>query len=144
MRHKYLDLLLVLGIAVANVVWALLATSTDLTSFSVVNIILAVPLVLVAPGYALSALFFPQRSMEAVQRLAFTIALSVALTILSGFLLNQLPTGLRPLPWALLLGSDHDNLCLAGLSAPYKAASRRTSTRRSTTKKDVCRYPPFC
>jgi uncharacterized membrane protein len=36
--------------------------------------------------------------------MAFTLALSLAVTIISGFILNLLPSGLRLLPWVLWLG----------------------------------------
>src|SRR5258707_849217 len=104
MRHNNLDLLLALGIAMVNVVWVLLALLADLTAFSVVNIILALPLFFVVPGYTLTEMFFARRPLEPVQRLAFTLALSLSIAITSGFLLNLLPTGLTLLPWASWLG----------------------------------------
>jgi hypothetical protein len=104
MRRNNLDLLLALGIAMVNVVWVLLAMLADLTAFSVVNIILTLPLVFVIPGYTLTETFFARRPLEPVQRLAFTLALSLSIAIISGFLLNLLPTGLTLLPWASWLG----------------------------------------
>ena len=104
MRHKNLDLLIALEIAVINVIWALLSMLVDLTFLSVVNIILALPLVFVVPGYTLTETLFQRRSLEIVQRLAFTLALSLTVTIVSGFLLNLFPAGLAVLPWALWLG----------------------------------------
>lgn len=104
MRRKNLDLLLVLGVAMVNVIWALLSQILDLTTFSFVNIILAVPQIFILPGYVLTETFFPRRALETAQRLVFTLALSLAITIVSGFLLNLLPAGLSVLPWALWLG----------------------------------------
>lgn len=104
MRRTNLDLFLTLGVAVLNVVWALLTQITDLTAFMAVNIILALPLVFIVPGYALTETLFPRRALEAIQRLGFTMALSVAVTIVSGFILNLFPPGLTTLPWAIWLG----------------------------------------
>lgn len=104
MLRKNLDLCAALGIAVANVVWAFFTASANQASLSVISIILTLPLVLIVPGYVLTATLFPRRALETFQRVAFTIALSLAVTILSGFLLNQLPTGLRLFPWAIWLG----------------------------------------
>lgn len=104
MLRKNLDLCGTLGIAVANVVWALFTASANQASLSVISIVLTLPLVLVVPGYVLTEALFPRRALETFQRVAFTIALSLAVTILSGFLLNQLPSGLRLFPWAIWLG----------------------------------------
>lgn len=105
MRHKNLDLLLVLSIAVGNVAWVLLSTYRypNLASFTVISTILALPLVFITPGYAIIETLFPHRALETLQRWTFILAVSLALAILSGFLLNQFPAGLRPLPWATWL-----------------------------------------
>lgn len=104
MRRKNLDLLFVLGIAMVNVIWALLSQLFDFTALSFVNIILALPQVFILPGYVLTETLFPRRALETVQRLVFALALSLAITIVSGFLLNLLPQGLSVLPWAIWLG----------------------------------------
>lgn len=105
MRLKSLDLFLALGVAVANVVWAMLSMSAGPTSPSLIGIVLAVPLVFLVPGYMLTQTFFPGRSLEPVQRFVFALALSVAVAIFGGFVLNQFPAGLRILPWTIWLGA---------------------------------------
>ena len=105
MRLKSLDLFLAMGIAVANVVWAMLTMSAaGPASPSLVGIALALPLVFIVPGYMITQTLFP-RDLEPVQRLVFTLALSIAVAIFGGFILNLFPTGLRALPWTLWLGA---------------------------------------
>lgn len=104
MLRKNLDLLLALGIVVANVVWAVLTMSANQATLSAISIILALPLVFIVPGYVLMETLFRPRSLETLQRIAFTLALSMAVVILSGFLLNQFQAGLRLFPWVIWLG----------------------------------------
>ncbi len=99
MRRKNLDLLLALAVAVINAGWNL----ANLTSLTGVSVTLTLLLIL-ATGYTLTETLFPLDALEPVQRMAFSLALSIAATILSGFVLNQFAAGLRALPWALWLG----------------------------------------
>jgi uncharacterized membrane protein len=99
MRRKNLDLIIMMSIVVMNVVWALLPFH-----FTVIGIILALPLVFVLPGYALTEALFTQRSLDTAHRLVFSLALSLAVTVLTGFILNLFPTGLHALSWTLFLG----------------------------------------
>jgi uncharacterized membrane protein len=99
MRRKNLDLIIMMSIVVMNVVWALLPFH-----ITVIGIILALPLVFVLPGYALTEALFHQRSLETAHHLVFSLALSLAVVILSGFILNLFPTGLHALSWTLFLG----------------------------------------
>ena len=105
MRLKSLDLVLALGVAVANVAWAMLAASTGPASPSLIGIALALPLVFLVPGYTITETLFPNRALEPVQRLVFTLALSIAVAIFGGFVLDQFPAGLRLLPWTIWLGA---------------------------------------
>jgi len=70
-----------------------------------VRIILSVPVVLFLPGFALTVILFPQKSLGVLERLLLSVALSVAIVALSGLLLNLTPWGLeaRTLWIALLL-----------------------------------------
>jgi uncharacterized membrane protein YhdT len=99
MRMKNLDLIVTITIAVMNVVWALLPTH-----FTILGIILALPLVFVFPGYTLTEVLFHKRALDASHRLLFSLGLSLSIDILSGLILNLLPTGLQALSWAVLLG----------------------------------------
>lgn len=67
--------------------------------------IVALPLVLVLPGYALTTALFPRRDFPIPQLLIFSIALSLALVVLGGLILNLTPSGLQADSWAVLLGS---------------------------------------
>jgi uncharacterized membrane protein len=98
MRQKNLDIIIMMSIVVANVVWTLLPFH-----FTVIGIILALPLVFVLPGYALTEALFQQQSLETAHRLVFSLALSLAVAMLSGFILNLFPTGLYALSWTLFL-----------------------------------------
>lgn len=63
----------------------------------------ALPLVLLLPGYALTFLFFNRNALGNVERVLFGVALSFALTILGGVLLNLTPWGLDAATWLLVL-----------------------------------------
>ena len=99
MRLKDLDLIVTMIIAALNVVWVLVPSPIP-----VVGIILALPLVFVLPGYALTKLMFHKRSLDASHRLIFSFGLSLAIDILGGLILNLLPAGLHGISWAVLLG----------------------------------------
>ncbi len=62
-------------------------------------------LVLFAPGYALTAAFFPPRTLGFAERLLFTVALSLISTMLGSLALYWLQVPLRPVTWALLLAA---------------------------------------
>ncbi len=95
--------------------WALLPVATlsggQVTRFMVgvpvVGIALALPLVFVLPGYTLAEAMFHRGGarLKCSYQLLLTLALSLAIDILSGFVLNVLPSGLNELSWALWLGS---------------------------------------
>ncbi len=98
MRLKNLDLLVTTSIAAMNVAWTLLPAHIP-----VVGIILALPLVLILPGYALAEVLFHARFADIFQRLLFSSGLSMAVTIVTGFMLNLLPVGLQAISWAASL-----------------------------------------
>lgn len=100
MRLKNLDLLLVLSFVALNVLITLLPYK-----FPVVEIIVTLPLVFVLPGYVLSEAIFHKRTFDAAQRLTSSLALSLAIVIISGFILNVLPIGLHTISWSLFLSS---------------------------------------
>src|SRR5258708_6038085 len=99
MRLKNLDLIVTVTIAATNVIWALLPNRTP-----VIGIILALPLVFVLPGYALTEALFHKRSLDASRRLLFSLGLSLEIAVVSGLILNLLPVGLQAVSWAALLG----------------------------------------
>ncbi|MFL5663440.1 MAG: DUF1616 domain-containing protein [Ktedonobacteraceae bacterium] len=99
MRLKNLDLIVIMGIAGLNLVWALLPYHIP-----ILGVILALPLVFVLPGYTLTQALFHKQALEATKLLLFSLALSLVIDILSGFILNLLPAGLQAKTWAVLLG----------------------------------------
>ncbi|HCI79328.1 MAG TPA: hypothetical protein DHW02_06535, partial [Ktedonobacter sp.] len=66
--------------------------------------LLALPLVLVLPGYALTSALFPERAFPVSQRLVFSIALSLVTAVLGGLLIDVTPFGLQTDSWAGILG----------------------------------------
>src|SRR3954452_12600770 len=99
MRLKNLDLIVIIGIAGLNLVWTLLPYHIPM-----LGVILALPLVFVLPGYTLTQALFHKQALEATKLLLFSLALSLVIDILSGFILNLLPAGLQAKTWAVLLG----------------------------------------
>ena len=77
--------------------------------------IVALPLVLVLPGYALTTALFPRRKFEVPQRLVFSLALSLVIVILGGLVLDLMPFGLQAGSWAVLLGDITLGACAVAL-----------------------------
>lgn len=64
--------------------------------FNIPRIILGIPFVLFFPGYALMAALFPRKEgMGSIERLAFSLVMSIAVVPLVGFILNYTPLGIR-------------------------------------------------
>jgi len=66
--------------------------------------VVGLPLALVAPGYAITAAAFPQRSLGGAETLLFSLGLSLAITIAGGLVLNLTPWGLGTGSWVVFLG----------------------------------------
>jgi uncharacterized membrane protein len=78
-----------LDLALAIIFSLLLIPAVVFTDWMAVRIILGVPFLLFIPGYALMAAFFPGKTrLGKVERLAYSMALSIVLVILDGLLLN--------------------------------------------------------
>ena len=99
MRLKNLDLIIAMTIVALNVLWVVLGIQNVL-----VGSILALPLVLFLPGYTLTEILSHGKSLYPVYKFILSLGLSLAIDILSGFILNILPTGLRAISWAVFLG----------------------------------------
>jgi uncharacterized membrane protein len=67
-----------------------------------IALVFAVPLVLILPGYAITAAAFARRPLAWPQFLLLSIALSLAVLVLGSLLLNYVG-GIHALSWALLL-----------------------------------------
>jgi uncharacterized membrane protein len=100
MSPRWGDLAIVAGLAVLA-----LGAAVIEPEFPLLRPALGLALVLVLPGYAITAAIFPDRAPEVPQRLLFTVAISLAVTILGGYLLNLTPRGLQTGTWAVLLSS---------------------------------------
>jgi len=69
-----------------------------------IRIILGLPLVLFLPGYALIAAVFPRKDdLDAIERIALSFGLSIAITPLLGLALNYTPFGIRLSPILIVL-----------------------------------------
>jgi signal transduction histidine kinase len=68
-----------------------------------VRAVVAVPLVLFLPGYALVSMLIPALVIPAVERLLLAAGSSIAVTILAGLALAWSGVGLGPLSWAVTL-----------------------------------------
>jgi hypothetical protein len=69
----------------------------------IIRVILALPFVFIAPGYALMRAIFPEQELKALERFLFVIGLSLGVLILSGLALNITPWGLQATSWLVLL-----------------------------------------
>ncbi|MCD6456429.1 MAG: DUF1616 domain-containing protein [Methanophagales archaeon] len=64
-----------------------------------IRIILGLPLVLFLPGYSLIAALFPRKDdLDAIEQIALSFGLSIAITPLLGLALNYTPFGIRLTP----------------------------------------------
>ncbi len=87
------------------IVLALCAGITNLLfrDANILHVLFGVPLVLWLPGYALAAALFGDGSVQRVERVLISLGLSIAVAILSGFILNWTPLGLNAATWAFVL-----------------------------------------
>lgn len=95
------------------------------------RMLVGLPLVLVAPGYAIVAAVFPRRGPGGPETLLFSVGVSLMVATLGGLALNWTPWGLRGDAWVALLG-------IVILGAGTVAAARRGGL---TTSLSVVRQP---
>lgn len=117
MRTRNADLILVFVLSILNLVYAFFPIYH--TTF--IGVALALPLIFVLPGYAVTEVFFKRQtqtssrfsSTDPIQarrilttsdRFILSLGSSLAIAIGGGFLLNLLPLGLRATSWAAFLG----------------------------------------
>jgi hypothetical protein len=82
---------------------ALCALLTLVLPFEPLRMLLAVPLTLFLPGYAISTAIFARARIPRRQFLLFSVGLSLAVLALGALVLNYGPGGVRAWSWALLL-----------------------------------------
>ena len=119
MSRKSLDLALVCALALAALVLILLGVKNP-----ALQLLLGMPLVLVLPGYALTAALFPRHGLGGTDRLLFTLGLSLSAVILCGFVLNRTPWGLRPESWAVILSDISLGASLIALARRHLIPAR--------------------
>jgi hypothetical protein len=100
MNRKAFDLVICSALAAVAITLALLAPE-----IGPARALVALPLVLFAPGYALVAAAFPSGRLGVVERLLFSLGASLAVAALAGLLLHWTALGLRPAAWAVALGN---------------------------------------
>lgn len=106
MKSRALDLVVTVALAAGAMTAMLWAPSPGASGVDgALRIFFALPLVLVLPGYALTAALFPGKSLSLAERTLFSLGLSLALAALGGLALHWAPTGLRASSWAALLGN---------------------------------------
>ncbi len=119
MRLKNLDLIVAMLVVVINVV-VLQIPGRPLA----IGVILALPLILILPGYMLTQALFGRKKptplatanlirrpslkigqpINVADHVILSLGLSMAIDVVVGFALNILPIGLRALSWTLALG----------------------------------------
>jgi Protein of unknown function (DUF1616) len=92
----------------------------------------ALPLTLWLPGYAIAGALSP-RAAGLAERVALAVALSIAVCIVGGFVLNWSPTGLTMESWAVLLVS----VTVAGAAVSSVRWSSRGSGEISSRRRGV-------
>lgn len=71
---------------------------------TILRALFAVPFALFLPGYALAKFLLPTQTLGFVERLTLSLGLSLAISVLTGLLLNISPWGLQVESWTYLLG----------------------------------------
>jgi uncharacterized membrane protein len=95
------DLTLVIVLALAACVFAALLPS----SLALLRAPLALPLVLALPGYALLSIIFPPGRLRPAELGVLSMAVSIAVTIITGLALDLLGVALSAAPWMGLLAA---------------------------------------
>ena len=94
MRIKLQNILLLL-----NVLAILLIIIITFTPANIWRLILGLPIVLFFPGYTLVAAVFPRRdTLDNIERVALSFALSIVVVPFIGFILNYTPLGIKLYP----------------------------------------------
>jgi hypothetical protein len=86
-------------------VWALAMPALSFAGFGSTALlaVLALPYVLVLPGYTFVTAVLPEHQFGTAERLLLSLGLSLVIVILGGLLLNLTPYGLQARSWSALL-----------------------------------------
>lgn len=114
--HYITDLLLISSLAILTLIFVLLPGLND----TIVRTILGLIFILFIPGYSLIAALFPKKDeLDTIERLALSFGLSIAITPLTGLMLNYTPYGIRLDPILLTLTGLTLALVLAAFIRRY-------------------------
>jgi hypothetical protein len=95
--------------------------AVELGLLPLVRTIVAVPLVVFLPGYALVSALFPVLVIPAVERLLMAVGSSLALVIATGLALAWAGIGLAPVSWAVALAT----ITIIGLAVAWARRLRQ-------------------
>ena len=99
MKHRSIDIFVVIAVTLVAITLVFTVRSDNVPVR-----ILALPLVLVLPGYALTSALFVGQAFGIIERLVFSLGISLVIVISGGLLLDVTPFGLGSDSWAVLLG----------------------------------------
>lgn len=98
------------------------------TSLPAVQALLGLLVVLILPGYALIELLMGRRTLGTIEHIFLTLCASMAIAILSGLVLNQIPSGVRMNGWlAALISTIVGGSALAWLLRHRRRSQTRVS-----------------
>ena len=96
MKSKLLN-----NILIMDILTIILVIGVLFIPFTALRIVLGIPLLLFFPGYMLvEALFLKTDKVNGIERIAFSMGLSIAISGLIGFILDYTPWGIRAEPVA--------------------------------------------
>jgi uncharacterized membrane protein len=113
------DLLAVVGLALLDYAFSVLPA---FPGDGVLRPLVGLPMVLCVPGYAIAAAVWPRGDLRQAERLTLSLGISLALAAVGGVVLYWTSAGLRPTPWAVVLG------------VPTLVAAATAWVRRSTAQ----------
>jgi uncharacterized membrane protein len=128
MNHRPFDLAVVVILAVVAMGLALTGMS-----YGALQVVFGLPLVLVLPGYALTAALFSKNALRFLERVVFSLGLSLVIAVLGGFVLNWTTEGLQMSSWAVLLGG----VTLVASSAALVRRSRETGKEFTISRSEI-------
>ncbi|MBO0769511.1 MAG: DUF1616 domain-containing protein [Solirubrobacterales bacterium] len=101
-----------------------LAVAIELIPVQLVRDILAVPVALLLPGYAMARAIFVRTDLELIPRVMLVPALSLAQLVIGALVLNLVPGGIQRASWLIWL-------VLVVVAGTLVAGARRPSDQRS-------------
>jgi len=93
---------IIIGLALATTIMVF-TISEEAFPIVYVRYVFGSVFVLWSPGYSLIKVLFPTKELDAIERVALSIGMSLAIVPLTGLLLNYTPFGIRPTPITLSL-----------------------------------------